>query len=589
MLVQGRRAGVRADPGPDGAVLPELRRQRDVPVDRQRRSRTRTSRCCSSTSSSPNRVRVSGRATITDDPALVGRYPAPCSPSTSPSTTCSRTARATSTAATATSCRRTCPTPTGRRRSPSGSACRCSTRCSPPTTRPVPDLSRRALPRPRRDGRRRRAARTTTTPHRRTPAPPTPTTTPSTADHVDDDVRRPRRPRRPPRRPRRRPSPLAADPFALGVTAGDPDATSVVLWTRLVGDALPDAVDVTWETSTDDFATVASVRHRDGDRRRRPQRPRRRRRRRPGRLPLPGRRRSPARSAAPRRPSSADGRLKVAAVACQHFETGFYAAHRDLAEWAPDAVVFLGDFIYEGAGAAGRRRRSCASTTGPSRPTSPGTAAATPSTSPTRDLQAARAACPWLVIWDDHEVENNYAGADAAGPERPGRRSPPAALAAYQVWWEHMPVRIPKPQAGADTIIYRTGRYGDLLDLVLLDGRQFRSDQACGDATLSTEPACAEAADPSRTMLGADAGGLDRRGVRGVDRDVGRARPADRAHRPAPAERRDPQRGPVGRLRAGPRPAAGRGRARRRQARRAHRRHPPRRRRRRCPASAPSS
>ena len=57
--------------------------------------------------------------------------------------------------------------------------------------------------------------------------------------------------------------------------------------------------------------------------------------------------------------------------------------------------------------------------------------------------------------------------------------------AAYQAWWEHMPVRIPQPQAGADTIIYRTGRYGDLLDLVLLDGRQFRSDQACGDVAVA--------------------------------------------------------------------------------------------------------
>ena len=150
--------------------------------------------------------------------------------------------------------------------------------------------------------------------------------------------------------PRRRPPPLPADPFALGVTAGDPDATSVVLWTRLVGDALPDAVDVTWETSTDDFATVASsgtatataadghsvhaVVDVDG----------------PVSLPLPAPAASPARSGAPRRPSSAPPALKVAAASCQHFETGFYAAHRDLAEWAPDAVVFLGDFIYEGAG-----------------------------------------------------------------------------------------------------------------------------------------------------------------------------------------------------------------------------------------------
>ena len=117
------------------------------------------------------------------------------------------------------------------------------------------------------------------------------------------------------------------------------------------------------------------------------------------------------------------------------------------------------------------------------------------------DLQASRAACPWLVIWDDHEVENNYAG---LVPQDPAERATFAArrLAAYQAWWEHMPVRMPPPaRRGHD--ISRTGRLGDLVDLVLLDGRQFRSDQACGDVTLSTDPPCPEALDPARTMLGA--------------------------------------------------------------------------------------
>jgi alkaline phosphatase D len=294
-------------------------------------------------------------------------------------------------------------------------------------------------------------------------------------------------------------APLPGSPFALGVTAGDPDATSVVLWTRLVGDALPDAVDVTGETSSDDFATVATTGtvtasaadghsvHAVVDV--------------GGQIAYrfqAGGFTSPVGRAAPA--VVGDAGVRVAAVSCQHFETGFYAAHRDLAEWSPDAVVFLGDFIYEGAG----------------RPVGDAVVRSHDGAEPTdiagyrgryaqylgdEHLQAARAACPWWVIWDDHEVENNYAGLishDGADPAVFADRR----LAAYQVWWEHMPVRIPKPQAGTDTIIYRTGHYGDLLDLVLLDGRQFRSDQACGDATLSVEPACAEASDPSRTMLG---------------------------------------------------------------------------------------
>jgi alkaline phosphatase D len=286
----------------------------------------------------------------------------------------------------------------------------------------------------------------------------------------------------------------------MGVAAGDPDATSVVLWTRLGGDDLPDAVDVTWETSSDDFATIAAsgtvtataedghsvhvVVDVDGPIAYRFQ---------AGGATSPVGRAGPA--------VVGDDGLRLAAVSCQHFETGFYAAHRDLAEWQPDAVVFLGDFIYEGAG----------------RPLGDGIVRSHDGPEPTDvagyrrryaqylgdgHLQAARAACPWWVIWDDHEVENNYAGLTSQDGEDPAvfaaRR-----LAAYQVWWEHMPVRIPRPQADADVTIFRTGRYGDLLDLVLLDGRQFRSDQACGDATLSVEPACPEASDPARTMLGA--------------------------------------------------------------------------------------
>ncbi len=293
---------------------------------------------------------------------------------------------------------------------------------------------------------------------------------------------------------------LTADPFAFGVTSGDPDATSVVLWTRLAGDDLPDAVDVVWETSTDDFATLASagpstataidghsvhvvvdvagpVTYRF----------------RAGGFTSPVGRTAPA--------AADTTQLKLAATTCQHFETGFYAAHRDLAAWGPDVVVFLGDFIYEGA----------------SRPVGGDVVRSHDGPEPTdlvgyrqryaqylsdTDLQASRAVCPWFVIWDDHEVENNYAG---LVPQDPADQDGFAArrLAAYQAFWEHMPLRIPKPQPDVDTIIYRTAGYGDLVDLVLLDGRQFRSDQACGDATLSVDPPCPESADPSRTMLGA--------------------------------------------------------------------------------------
>jgi alkaline phosphatase D len=194
--------------------------------------------------------------------------------------------------------------------------------------------------------------------------------------------------------------------------------------------------------------------------------------------------------------------LRLATATCQHFESGFYAAHADLAAWTPDLVVFLGDFIYEyGAENIG------------------GAVVRSHGTGETftlddyrdryalylgdADLQAARAVCPWLVIWDDHEVANNYAMLTSEHNDPPDQFAA-RRLAAYQAWWEHMPVRIPRPVAGEDTIIYRTMAWGALAEMILLDGRQFRSDQSCGDIVLSLDPACPETADPTRTMLGSE-------------------------------------------------------------------------------------
>jgi len=201
-------------------------------------------------------------------------------------------------------------------------------------------------------------------------------------------------------------------------------------------------------------------------------------------------------------PAAVTEELRIAAASCQHFETGFYAAHRDVAEWAPDLVVFLGDFIYEGA-ARPVGDGVVRSHEGPEATDLSGYRARYAQYLADADLQASRAACPWLVVWDDHEVENNYAGGVPQDPVEaaafPARRD-----AAYRAWWEHMPVRLPAPAAGAPFPITRTVAWGGLAELVLLDGRQFRSDQACGSPTLSLEPPCAEASDPARTMLGTE-------------------------------------------------------------------------------------
>jgi alkaline phosphatase D len=294
------------------------------------------------------------------------------------------------------------------------------------------------------------------------------------------------------------------NPFTLGVTSGDPDERSAVLWTRLTrpdGSFLGgDDVTVAWELAADEgFTSVAAT----------------------GEVtaradeahsvhavvdvagPSFFRFRTGQWTSAIGRvaPTGTDpAQLRLAAANCQHYEFGFFAAYGDLAAWAPDLVVFLGDFIYEYGvefpGGTVVRSRAGGETV-----TLDDYRNLYVAYLADVDLQAARAVCPWLVIWDDHEVENNYAMLTSED-NAPAEEFAARRLAAYQAWWEHMPVRIPRPAEGVDTIIYRTVRWGRLADLMLLDGRQFRSDQTCGDVALSLDPACPETADPARTMLG---------------------------------------------------------------------------------------
>ena len=292
---------------------------------------------------------------------------------------------------------------------------------------------------------------------------------------------------------------LAADPFTLGVASGDPDDTSVVLWTRLTGELPDEGIDVTWEiegldgsplgdgVARADASTGGSV-HVVAD----------------VSEPIMYRFRvdgyqSPEGRAAPI--DDVDS-IRIASATCQHYETGFYAAHRDIAEWAPDLVLFLGDFIYEDAAnpiGDGRVR----SHEGAEPIDLDGYRARYATYLVDEHLQASRAACPWLVIWDDHEVENDYA---ALHPQDPADESafPARRALAYQAWWEHTPTRLPAPDpAAADYPIYRSVDFGDLLTISALDGRQYRSNQVC-DATLDVGPPCPGWDDPTRTMLGAE-------------------------------------------------------------------------------------
>jgi len=189
-------------------------------------------------------------------------------------------------------------------------------------------------------------------------------------------------------------------------------------------------------------------------------------------------------------------RLRFAFASCQNRQDGYWGAHEHLAAEDVDLVVFLGDYIYEDGPSDGgvRTGETPAPVDLDGYRLRYGEYKADPA------LQATHARAPWVCTWDDHEVENNYAGDAPAAGELETRRA-----AAYQAYYEHMPVRMdpPDPSAGGDVTLYRDLAWGTLARFYVLDGRQYRSDQAC-EAPGDLGAACAAVDDDGRTMLGAE-------------------------------------------------------------------------------------
>ena len=320
------------------------------------------------------------------------------------------------------------------------------------------------------------------------------------------------------------PGTRAADPFALGVASGDPTDTAVILWTRVTGAATSGPARLIWEVAADDSFTalVASgtveataaeghcvkvdatglkagrhyaYRFRTD-------------------TATTGTATATATAAAATSPTGRTQTLPAAEAAveelrfgfasCQDYQAGFYAAHDDIAKSSLDFVVWLGNYIYEyAAETVDPANGVVRSHSGGKLLTLDDYRSRYAQYRSDAALQAAHASCPWLVIWDDHEVENNYANDVSEDPATSKADFLARRALAYQAWWEHMPVRLPHP-SGPALKIYRELRYGSLAHVFLLDGRQYRSDQACGDATLSLAPPCPEVNDPNRTMLGTE-------------------------------------------------------------------------------------
>lgn len=203
-------------------------------------------------------------------------------------------------------------------------------------------------------------------------------------------------------------------------------------------------------------------------------------------------------------PDADVARLRLALASCQNYEHGHYVAHRDIARQDLDLVVFVGDYIYENSNPRNRVRAH--------RVNDPKTLAeyrdhyALYKSDP--DLQASHAAHPWLLMWDDHEVVNDY-----ANQTDPARTDPAVFLArraaAYRAYFEHQPLRLgPDPASphGASMRLHDRLAWGRLADLYTLDCRQYRDPQACPDPVRGGGRVvlqCAELAQPQRSMLGA--------------------------------------------------------------------------------------
>ena len=307
-----------------------------------------------------------------------------------------------------------------------------------------------------------------------------------------------------------------AYPFSLGVASGSPLPNAVILWTRILHDPLNAgstpalALTVRWEVAEDDAfrrvvakgsavaapALAHSV-HVDatglqpdrwywyrfmlGD----------------AVSPVGRTRTAPA-------PDAMPSMLKLAVASCQHWEFGHYAAHRHIAAAAPDLVAFLGDYIYEWGPYQLRHPprtvRSDESFTLAEYRARYAQYKSDP------DLQAAHRAAPWIVTWDDHEVANDYAG-DV--DERLAEDFATRRAAAYQAFYEHMPLRLPIPRAGFGALrMHQRYDWGRLARFHVLDDRSQRAPLACskpgrGGSNVVLARACAELRDPKRSMLGA--------------------------------------------------------------------------------------
>ena len=283
-----------------------------------------------------------------------------------------------------------------------------------------------------------------------------------------------------------RPPKFVANPFGVGVASGDPTADGVVLWTRLVPQPLelkggmePHNVEVAWELAEDDAmrrvirrgTAIATpelahsvhvevdglapdrwywYRFRVGD----------------AESPIGRTRTMPSADITPQK-------LRFAFASCQDFEDGYYTAYEHMAKDELDLVFHLGDYIYENAPTDGLVRKLV----GKELESLDDYRLRYAQQKSDPLLQGMHARCPWIVTWDDHEVVDDYAGEFSKEPVIDPVKFLVRRAAAYQAYYEAMPLRKESLPRGPNLQLYRKMSFGRLAEFFVLDTRQYRTDQ----------------------------------------------------------------------------------------------------------------
>lgn len=208
-------------------------------------------------------------------------------------------------------------------------------------------------------------------------------------------------------------------------------------------------------------------------------------------------------------PSGTVDRVKLAVVSCSNYASGYFNVYKEIAQMGDlDAVIHLGDYIYEYADSGYGSLRKL---------------------EPTHELinladyrmrhalhkkdsnsQQMHASLPMIAVWDDHEVANDtwISGAENHDATTEGNFAARKA-SAIKAYFEWMPIRPVTP--GVDGRIYRQFKFGDLVNLLMLDTRQAGRDQQLSyasfltaDGSFDAEKFQTELASTTRTMLGAE-------------------------------------------------------------------------------------